>query len=266
VILAGYISSIKILPLTPLVNDSSVQERLETVTYIKEISNHLSLLPIHIDALSDFSASFVALTPRAYLDDFHNVYLQLIFSFGLIFGPAMIALLIAPFLLSAQKFDKTQFVFAIYFNFFLGLFFAIASPNFMYFGFIFIGYLLAGTLSNRGVQLQSTKGRVGIYSTLYLAVVLALALQVHDFAKRMDISSTSRAYSPEFSNEKYFESLVDKVSGIQDAEYKFQVARNFYVVGKCAYGNIVFEQLLAVNASEVRNVQLAGLKEACEPL
>jgi hypothetical protein len=266
VILAGYISSIKILPLTPLVNDSSVQERLEIVTYIKEISNHLSLLPIHIDALSDFSASFVALTPRAYLDDFHNVYLQLIFSFGLIFGPAMIALLIAPFLLSAQKFDKTQFVFPIYFNFFLGLFFAIASPNFMYFGFIFIGYLLAGTLSNRGVQLQSTKGRVGIYSTLYLAVVLALALQVHDFSKRMDISNISRAYSPEFSNEKYFQSLVDKVSSIPDAEYKLKVARNFYVIGKCAYGNIVFEQLLAVNASEVRNVQLAGLKEACEPL
>jgi hypothetical protein len=60
--------------------------------------------------------------------------------------------------------------------------------------------------------------------------------------------------------------LVDKVSSIPDAQYKLKVARNFYVIGKCAYGNIVFEQLLAVNASEVRNVQLAGLKEACEPL
>jgi hypothetical protein len=265
-ILAGYISSIKVLPSTPLVNDSSVRERLEMVTYLKEMSNHLSLLPIHIDALSDFSSSFVALTPRAYLDDFHNVYLQLIFSFGLIFGLAIIALLIAPFLLSAHKFDKTEFIFPIYFNFFVSLFFAIASPNFMYFGFIFIGYLLAGTLSNRGVQLQSIKGRVGIYSTLYLAVVLALALQMHDFAKRIDISNTSRAYSSEFSNEKYFESLVDKVSGIQDAEYKLQVARNFYAIGKCAYGNLVFEQLLTINAREVRNVQLAGLKRACEPM
>ena len=265
-ILAGYISSIYVLPSTTLVNDSSVRERLEMVTYIKEMSNHLSLLPIHIDALSDFSSSFVALTPGAYLDDFHNVYLQLIFSFGLIIGIAIISLLVSPFLLSAQKFEKTQFIFPIYFNFFLGLFFAITSPNFMYFGLIFVGYLLAGTLSNRGVQLQSIKIRVGIYSTLYLAVVLALALQMHDFAKRMDISNTSRAYSPKFSNEKYFESLVDKVSGIQDAEYKLQVARNFYAIGKCAYGNIVFEQLLAINASEVRNVQLVGLKKACEPM
>jgi hypothetical protein len=136
----------------------------------------------------------------------------------------------------------------------------------MYFGFIFIGYLLACTLSNRSVQLQTIKGRVGIYSTLYLAVVLALALQMQDFAKRMDISNTSRAYSPKFSNEKYFESLVDKVSGIQDAEYKLQVARNFYAIGKCAYGNIVFEQLLAINAREVRNVLLVGLKKACEPM
>jgi len=265
-ILAGYISSIKVLPLTPLENESSVRERLSIITYAKEIWNHFSLFPIHIDALSDISSSFSPLSTSAYLDDFHNVYLQWIFSFGLIIGIAMIGLVVSPFLLSAQEFDKTQFIFPIYFNFFLGLFFAIASPNFMYFGLILIGYLLAGSLTNRGVQLQSIKGRVGIYSTLYLAVVLALALQVHDFAKRLDISNTSRAYSPEFSNEKYFESLVDKVSGIQDAEYKFQVARNFYAVGKCAYGNIVFEQLLAVNASEVRNVQLAGLKKACEPL
>ena len=76
-IVAGYILAIKVLPFTPLVSDSSLQERLKIVTYAKEIWTHFSLLPIHIDALSDFSTSFIV--PNGYLDDFHNVFLQILF-------------------------------------------------------------------------------------------------------------------------------------------------------------------------------------------
>ena len=261
-IFAGYISAIKILPFTPLVNDSSLQERLKIVTYVREIWTHFSVFPIHIDALSDFSRSFVV--PNGYLDDFHNVFLQILFSFGLVIGVAVIALISAPFLLSPQQFDKTSSIFPVYLTFFMSLFFAIASPNFIYFGFILIGYFLGGALSDRSGQHQSPKWKLGQSFVIYLAVLSVMSFQIHDFVKRIDISATTRAYSPEISDEKYFEKLVDKVSGLRDAEYKFQVARNFYAIGNCALGNIVLEQLLTINAREVRKDQLVELRKLCE--
>ena len=91
-----------------------------------------------------------------------------------------------------------------------------------------------------------------------------MSFQIHDFVKRIDISATTRAYSSEISEEKYFEKLVDKVSGLRDAEYKYQVARNFYAIGNCALGNIVLEQLVTINAREVRNDQLVELRKLCE--
>ena len=261
-IVVGYISAIKLLPLTPLVMDSSIQERLKMITYLKEIWTHFSLFPIHIDALSDFSVSLEI--PGGYLDDFHNVYLQMLFSFGLVIGIAVIVLIAAPLLLSAQQFDKTPYFYPVYFNFFLSLFFAIASPNFMYFGFILIGYFLGGTLTDHERQLQKPRREFGKNLVVYLAVVSTLIIQVYDFSKRMDVSSVARAYSTEFADDKYFEKLVDKVSDIRDAEYKFQVARNFYSIGKCEYGNLVFEQQLSMNTKEVRIAQLVKLRKSCE--
>jgi len=262
VVAVGYISGIKLLPFTPFVMDSSIQERLRMITYLEEIWIHFSLFPIHIDALSDFSASLEI--SGAYLDDFHNVYLQVLFSFGLVIGVAIIMLIAAPLLLSTQQFNKTPYFFPVYFNFFLSLFFSIASPNYMYFGFILIGYFLGGTLSDAAGQLQSNKREFGKNFVIYLAVVSILILQTHDFSKRMDVSSVTRAYSTELVDEKYFEKLLDKVSDIRDAEYKFQVARNFYSIGKCAYGNLVFEQLLSINTKEVRNAQLVEIRKSCE--
>ena len=259
---AGYILAIKVLPFTPLASDSSLQERLKIITYVKEIWTHFSLFPIHIDALSDFSTSFVV--PNGYLDDFHNVYLQILFSFGLVIGVAIIGLISAPFLISPQQFDKTSSIFPVYLNFFIGLFFAIASPNFMYFGFILIGYFLGSALSNRSGENQSPKWKLGQSFVIYLSVLSVMSFQIHDFVKRIDISATTRAYSSEISEEKYFEKLVDKVSGLRDAEYKYQVARNFYAIGNCALGNIVLEQLVTINAREVRNDQLVELKKLCE--
>ena len=263
-LLSGYILSLRVIPLTPLANDSSVEERLKMVTYAKEIWRDFSLFPIHIDALSDFSSSFIALTPRAYLDDFHNVYLQLIFSFGLVIGVAIIALLVMPFLLQSKQLDKTSFIFPIYLNFFVGLFFAIASPNFMLFGFILIGYLLGGTLSDRRSQIKSMKFKKQSDFVIYLATALIVTVQIQDFVKRVDISTTTTSYSNESADKRYFEDLVSKVSGMPDAQYKYQVSRNFYTIGECGYGDRVLKQLVTINPREVRISQLEGFKKSCE--
>jgi hypothetical protein len=262
VFIGSYILVIIVLSLTHLPIDSSTVERLKIIRYTKEIWNHFFLFPIHIDALSDFSSSFKA--GNQFLDDFHNVYLQLLFSFGLVIGIALIVLLVSPFLQSAQQFGKTSFVFPVYFNFFISLFFAIASPSFMYFGFSFIGYILGGTLFDRDRQIHTKKSKFWDNLIFYLALAFILTLQINDFAKRINISSTVRAYSQEFSDKKYFEKLVGQVSGIRDAGYKFQVSRNLYLVGKCTYGNLVFEQLISINAREVRNAQLVELRKSCE--
>jgi hypothetical protein len=265
-ILSGYILSLRVIPLTPLVNDSSIEERLKMVTYSKELWRDFSFFPIHIDALSDFSSSFIALTPRAYLDDFHNVYLQLIFSFGLVIGMAIIALLVTPFLLQSKQLDKTSFIFPIYLNFFVGLFFSIASPNFMLFGFILIGYLLGGTLSDRLSQIKSMKFKKKRDLAIYLAMALILTVQIQDFTKRVDISTTTTNFSPESADKKYFEDLARKVSGMPDAQYKFQVSRNYYTIGECRYGDRVFKQLVDINPREVRISQLEGFKKSCESM
>ena len=265
-LLSGYILSLRVIPLTPLANDSSVEERLKMVTYAKEIWRDFSLFPIHIDALSDFSSSFIALTPRAYLDDFHNVYLQLIFSFGLVIGVAIIALLVMPFLLQSKQPDKTSFIFPIYLNFFVGLFFAIASPIFMLFGFILLGYLLGGTLSDRRSQIKSMKFKNQRNFLIYLATALIVTFQIQDFAKRVDISSTTTSFSSESLDKRYFENLVSKVSGMPDAQYKYQVSRNFYAIGECGYGDRVLKQLLTINPREVRISQLEVFKKSCESM
>ena len=265
-ILSGYILSLRVIPLTPLVNDSSVEERLKMVTYAKEIWRDFSFFPIHIDALSDLSSSFIALTPRAYLDDFHNVYLQLIFSFGLVIGVAIIALLVMPFLLQSKQLDKASFIFPIYLNFFVALFFAIASPNFMLFGFILIGYLLGGTLSDRRSQIKSIKLKKQSDFVIYLATALIVTFQIQDFAKRVDISSTTATFSPESADSKYFEDLVSKISGMPDAQYRYQVSRNFYAIGECRYGDRVLKQLVTLNPREVRISQLEGFKKSCESM
>ena len=255
-ILFGYILSLRVIPLTPLVNDSSVEERLKMVTYAKEIWTDFSLFPIHIDALSDFSSSFFPLTIGPYLDDFHNVYLQLIFSFGVVIGMAIIALLVMPFLLQSKQIDKTLPIFPIYLNFVVGLFFAIASLTFMLFGFILIGYLLGGALSDRRSQIKSMKFKKQSDFVIYLATVLIITFQIQDFAKRVDISSTTATFSPESGDKKYFEDLVSKVSDMPDAQYKYQISRNFYTIGECGYGDRVLKQLVDINPREVRISQL----------
>ena len=88
-------------------------------------------------------------------------------------------------------------------------------------------------------------------------------LQVKDFGQRLNISIQTVSYSPELSDDIYFESLVDNVLDLGDAEYKFQVARNFYVIGKCSFGDLISKQLYEINSREVRNYQLLRLKESC---
>ena len=256
-----YIGSLAILPLTPLINDSSIFERYQILKIFLEIKNSLSILPLHIEALSDFTSTTEIFLP-SYVDDFHNFYLQIFFSFGTAIGLAITFLLLIPFLTRAWKFDNSFLVLPVYFNFIIGLLFAIASPNFMFFGFIFLGYLLGGSL-DKPIRMQGTRER-HLLSTSVLTLIISTAfLQFNDFTKRVDISNAVRSYNSQEVSAEYFENLTKKVSQIRDSEYKYQVARNFYTIGECTQGNLVYEQLMRINPKEYRISKLNQLRELC---
>ena len=261
--LIAYVTIISILPRTPLINDSSILERYRIIIFSKEIFNVFSFFPVHIDALSDFSSGFRSLTANQFLDDFHNVYLQMFFSFGLLIGLAIVIFFTSPFILRTWKFSESQIIFPIYFNFFLGLIFGIASPNYMYFGCIFIGYLIGISLPVRKIELTKFNKRIVLSCVIGLVTIPAI-LQINDFSQRLDVSLRSQSYSPGSSDDRYFMNLVNSVSNLRDADYKFQIARNFYAVGKCNFGDQVSQQLLALNPREVRNTILLKLKEKCQ--
>ena len=260
--LVAYVSTMKLLPLTPLVNNSSIFERYKIITFSSEIWKEFSLFPIHIDALSDFSSNFSEFIPNQYLDDFHNVYLQMLFSFGLVIGLAISLLFLSPFVLQTWNSGESLEVFPIYSNFVIGLIFGIASGDYMYFGCIFIGYLLGATLSDRQNKPTKFQNSAVLFCLIVLVAIPGL-LQVKDFGQRLEVSNQTVSYSPELSDDKYFKSLVDSVFEIGDAEYKFQVARNLYVIGECSFGDLVSKQLYKINSREVRNYQLLRLKESC---
>jgi hypothetical protein len=256
-----YIGSLAILPLTPLANDSSIFERYQILKIFLEIKNSLSILPLNIEALSDFTSTTKIFSPN-FVDDFHNVYLQLFFSFGVVIGLAITFSLLIPFLTRAWRFDNSSLVLPVYFNFIIGLLFAIASPNFMLFGFIFLGYLLGGLL-DKPIRKQGTRERYLLSIGVLILITSTAFLQLNDFAKRVDISNAVRSYNSQEVSREYFENLTEKVSGIRDSEYKYQVARNFYTVGECTQGNLVYEQLIRINPREYRVSRLDGLRELC---
>jgi hypothetical protein len=261
-ILIAYVSIISVLPRTPLVNDSSILERYRIIIFAKEIFKTFSFFPIRIDALSDFSTDFNGITPNQYLDDFHNVFLQMFYSFGLLIGLAIASLFILPFILRTWKFSESPITFPIYFNFFVGLIFGIASSNYMYFGCLFIGHLIGASLPNRRIALTRFKSSASV-SCLIVLVTVPAFLQIYDFGQRLEVSTQSRAYTPGLSNDRYFENLVKSVSDVRDADYKFQVARNLYAIGECSFGDQVFQQMFELNPREVRNNLLLKLKDSC---
>ena len=150
----------------------------------------------------------------------------------------------------------------VYFNFIIGLLFAIASPNFMFFGFIFLGYLMGGLL-DKPMRQQGTRMRYLMSTGIVIMIMSIALLQLNDFSKRVNISNAVRSYNSQEVSDEYFENLTKKVSQIRDSEYKYQVARNFYTVGECAQGNIVYEQLMRINPREYRVSKLDELRELC---
>lgn len=258
-----YIFTIKILPFTPLVNDPSVLERRNIINYTQQVFVYLSLLPTHIDGLSDLTRSYDAPIPGQFLDDFHNFYIQTIFSYGLIVGFAIVTLCLMPFFVQAWKNQNQLLVFPVYGNFAMSLLFGIASPNYMFFGFILIGYLIGDSIN---IRARAISLRVqGLNYLVSIIIFVPFLFQVDDLEKRLNISTLVRSGVPDIPGSNLFSRLVVEVGHMPDAEYRFRVAKNFYVIGQCLHGDAIFKQMLKTNSQEIRILALRDLRAACGP-
>lgn len=108
---------------------------------------------------------------------------------------------------------------------------------------------------------MATKQSNNNATALGLAILLTLIpayIQLDDLNTRFKISD--RASKIKASNgftEQNFNALVRDLREIDDAGYRNRMALNFYSIGECKYGDLVYEMMIVTNSSEAR---LRGLR------
>ncbi len=241
--------------------DSSLIERRKILTIFGDLRGELTLLPSNIDALSDFTGGY---NSSQILDDFHNVFLQITFSYGILLGVSFFILSILPFWCLTIKSNVRNAILPIYTTFFTSLTVGIVSPNYIYFGAAFIGVAIGA----RKIQWNPTSTKFGsrelIGSMLIVAVVLLpLSTQLKDYSLRKEISNLTQLGSLSSAN---LGSLSAGVDELPDAGYRYLVARNFYIVGECARGDAILEAMRETNGLEVRISRLRVLAQNCDTI
>ncbi len=265
VILSGYLVGLLLGLQGVLDGESSIKERINILREGYEIKGDFTFLPANIDALSDFTENFAKFNEAQFLDDFHNVFLQTTFSFGLLIGLLFFLLSLFPYLVNTLLYkDKLEFL-SVYTSLFVSLLIGISSPNFIYIYFIFLGYSGATFLkvSDSSKYMQFSLKRIA-WILAALLFVTPLYVQVRDMNTRLKISD--RAQKVKALNdfkESNFKDLLVLLSEIDDAEYRTRMALNFYAIGQCKYGDLVYGMIDKTNPDEARLRGLEPVKNGC---
>lgn len=245
--------------------DSSTKERTDILREAGNLWDEFTLFPSNIDGVSDYTKNFVSFYGTQFLDDFHNVFLQTSFSFGLIIGLLFLVLAMTPYFAKFQT-HKEKFEFlSVYTSLLVSLLIGISSPNYIYIFFLLLGYSNLGVLKSS--RIVATKQSNNSGTALGLAILLTLIpvyIQLDDLNTRFKISD--RASKIKASNgftEQNFNALVRDLREIDDAGYRNRMALNFYVIGQCRYGDLVFELMAKTNPDEARLRGLDVLKNDC---
>ena len=264
-IFGGYIIGL-LLALQGLFDrDSSTKERTDILREAGNLWNEFTLFPSNIDGVSDYTRNFVSFYGTQFLDDFHNVFLQASFSFGLIIGFLFLALGLTPYFAKFQTYkEKLEFL-SIYTSLLVSLLIGISSPNYIYIFFLLLGYSSLGVLKSS--RIVTTKQFNDSGTALGLAILLTLIpvyIQLDDLNTRFKISD--RASKIKASNgftEQNFNALMRDLREIDDAGYRNRMAVNFYAIGQCRYGDLVYELMVKTNPDEASLRGLDVLKKDC---
>jgi hypothetical protein len=264
-IFGGYVIGLMLALQGLFDRDSSTKERTDILREAGKLWNDFTLIPANIDGLSDYTKNFVSFYGTQFLDDFHNVFLQTSFSYGLIIGFLFIALALTPYFAKVQTHkEKLEFL-SIYTSLLVSLLIGISSPNYIYIFFLLLGYSSLGVLKSSRIVATKQSNKSGI--ALGLAILLTLTpayIQLHDLDTRFKISvRASKIKKTKEFTEQNFNALVRDLREIDDAGYRNRMALNFYAIGQCRYGDLVFELMLKTNPDEARLRGLDVLKKDC---
>jgi hypothetical protein len=246
-------------------SDSSIKERTDILREALKISGEFTFLPINIDGLSDFTENFVSFYGTQFLDDFHNVFLQIMFSFGLVIGLFFLFLAISPYFDGSLPYREKMEFLSVYTSLLVSLLIGVSSPNYIYIYFILLGFSVAHRL--KFSEMSKFVGWKCTPITRLLVVLLFLTptyIQVEDMRSRFNISDRAiKAKTLNMFTDQNFKALVSLLSELDDAGYRNKMALNFYSIGECKYGDLVFEMMAKTNPDEVRLRGLAPVKNGC---
>ena len=264
-IFAGYIIGL-VLALQGLFDrDSSTKERTDILREVGKLWNEFSLFPKSIDGLSDYTKNFVSFYGTQFLDDFHNVFLQTAFSFGLIIGFLFLLLAISPYFAKFPTYkEKFEFL-SVYTSMLVSLLIGISSPNYIYVFFLLLGYSSLNLFKHSKVwPKERPKHKKAAFSLGVLLVLIPAYVQLDDLNSRYKISDrASKVKALGMFTEPNFIALLQDLTEIDDAGYRKRMALNFYSIGECKYGDLVYEMMVNTNSDEARIRGLEIIKEEC---
>jgi hypothetical protein len=245
--------------------DSSIKERTDILREAVRISREFTFLPRNIDGLSDFTENFSSFSSTQFLDDFHNVFLQVMFSFGLVLGLFFLLLAISPYFVNPLPYrDKVEFL-SVYTSLLTSLLIGISSPNYIYIFFLLLGYSSVSFFKSLQVlQMNRSKYTRSALSLSIMLVLIPVYVQLDDFNIRFKISDrTSKIKASNSFTNPNFNALVRDLNEIDDAGYRNRIALNFYAIGECKYGDLVYVMMAKNNPNEARLRSLAVTKKSC---
>jgi hypothetical protein len=264
-IFSGYLLGLLLASQGLFDRDSSTKERIDILRESGKLWDNFTLFPRNIDGLSDFTKNFVSLNATPFLDDFHNVFLQTTFSFGLIIGVLFLVLATTPFFAKFPIYKEKLEFFSVYTSLLVSLLIGISSPNYIYVFFLLLGYSSFSFLKRS--QAFPIKRPMFTRAALGLGVLLVLIptyVQLEDLNVRYKISDrASKVKALGVFTGPNFNALLHDLNEIDDAGYRYRMALNFYSIGECKYGDSVYEMMLKTNSNEARLRGLKVIKEGC---
>jgi hypothetical protein len=217
------------------------------------------IFPRNIDSLSDFTSEFKTISPNSFVDDFHNVFLQTFFSYGILFGVLFFLSMSAIFFKVDKMSDQQLLLLPLYATFYSGLYFGILSANYMFFGYIVIGFLISK--SNKNIDKRAVRQKKGRPLILAILFAFPLFISILDFNERQHISKLSRNYIHSSDKERVVKDITNRIQKVDDAGYRFLVIQNLLAIGDCSRADAVIMLMRVTNPREIRLQSINLMKE-----
>lgn len=245
--------------------DSSTKERTNILRHSGTLWNEFTLFPYNVDGLSDFTKSFSSFNSTQFLDDFHNVFLQTSFSLGLVIGFLFLVLALTPYFVNSIDYKQNVEFLSVYTSLLISLLIGIMSPNYIYIFFLLLGYSSLSLLkSSQVLPINRSNITVPVLGLSILLVLIPAYIQLNDLSIRFKVSDhTTKVKALKSYTDPNFKALVQDLREIDDAEYRNQLALNFYSIRECNYGDLIYELMVKTNPNEARLRGLEVIKEAC---